>query len=178
MWYAIGTEVGQEEAVKQQIETMMPKNAGGNCFILRCVKKKRYLGQWHDKRELFLPGYVFWVTETSEKNCFLKELNQCVEICSIKQEEEKFLRKLTAESDEIGMSYGVIRNNALNIYDGVLMGMESRVKKIDRHKRKGFIVVRIHSEEKMAEIGLEITEKIYTPQDICCYKEIDNSFGM
>ena len=67
--------------------------------------------------------------------------------------------KLTEGKDEIGMSYGVIHNGVLEICEGVLRGMESRVKRIDRHKRKGYISMRIDDEEILAEIGLEITEK-------------------
>ena len=59
----------------------------------------------------------------------------------------------------VGMSYGVICDGSLKIQEGVLRGLEGRVKKIDRHKRKGYIAMRLGDEEKMAEIGLEITEK-------------------
>lgn len=43
--------------------------------------------------------------------------------------------------------------------NGALTGMESRVKRIDRHKRTGYISIEIDNKERMAEIGLEITEK-------------------
>ena len=61
--------------------------------------------------------------------------------------------------EEIGMSYGVIRDGVLKISRGALVGMESRVRKIDRHKRKGYISMSLDGKEEVAEIGLEITEK-------------------
>lgn len=158
MWYAIQTEPGYEEAVRQEVESMIPEKSRGDCRILYCIRKKRYQGSWHDKRERFLPGYMFLVTENRET-----EEKQISEFCPVKQEEEEFLMKLTQGKNEIGMSYGVIRDGVLEIRSGVLVGMESRVRKIDRHKRKGYIAMRINDEEKLAEIGLEITEKTCAP---------------
>ena len=57
------------------------------------------------------------------------------------------------------MSYGVSRDGVLKISRGALVGMESRVRKIDRHKRKGYISMSLDGKEEVAEIGLEITEK-------------------
>ena len=37
--------------------------------------------------------------------------------------------------------------------------MESMIKKIDRHRRKGFISIRLDDQEKLVGVGLEITEK-------------------
>lgn len=71
----------------------------------------------------------------------------------------KLLVKLTDGKDEIGMSYGVIEKGVLKVNSGVLRGMESRIKKIDRHKRKGFISMRLDDQERLVGVGLEITEK-------------------
>ena len=79
--------------------------------------------------------------------------------CPIRPEEEELLTRLTNGKDEIGMSYGVIEKGTLKVRSGVLAGMESRIKKIDRHKRKGFISMRLDGREKLVGIGLEITEK-------------------
>lgn len=173
MWYAIRTKPGHEKNVKQKIENMMIKGNHDDCRILYCVKKKRYLGAWHDEKSEFLPGYVFLVTHETEAGgrnierlpVFPEVLLKITEssgsgnkICLVKREEEEFLARLTNGKDEIGMSYGIIQKGVLKIREGVLVGMESRVRKIDRHKRKGYIAIKINSEE-IAEIGLEITEK-------------------
>jgi transcriptional antiterminator NusG len=77
----------------------------------------------------------------------------------VRCKEEELLMKLTKGKDEVGMSQGIIRDGVLKIQEGALTGLESRVKKIDRHKRKGYITVRLNDEEMTAEIGLEIKEK-------------------
>lgn len=63
MWYVIQTKAGREEAVKQRAEKMLPQNAFRECKVLYCISKKRYLGEWHEEREQFLPGYVFLITD-------------------------------------------------------------------------------------------------------------------
>ncbi len=183
MWYAIETGSGREEYVRRQISQAMRDQSYDACRVLYSAQKKRYQGQWHDKKERFLPGYLFWVTKDEEVwnadfrmiriddilkifggyHCREGNLQDILErectICPVKREEEEVLVRLTRGKSEIGMSYGVIRNGELQICDGVLMGLESRVRKIDRHKRKGFITISLHGRETMADIGLEITEK-------------------
>jgi len=69
------------------------------------------------------------------------------------------LVKITGGRNEVGMSYGIIRAGTLEIRSGALTGQEDRIKRIDRHKRKGYISLRFYDKEIMAVIGLEITEK-------------------
>ena len=136
--------------------------------MLYCISKKRYLWEWHEEREQFLPGYVFLITDDfgeasqlfQEIAEFIRLLGYGKEACPIGTEEEKLLERLAGGWDEIGMSYGVIENGTLNIKEGVLARLESAVKKIDRHKRKGYISLSLPGgEEKLVCVGLEITEK-------------------
>ena len=185
MWYVIRTQRGYEEAVRQQVKKMLPKEISDGCMELYCVRKKRYLGKWHDEIERFLPGYLFLVIDNSRDKGIKLEIdrkmtknhqaNECIAGCRISElldtfgckdkfgpvrsDEEEFLKKLTSGREEIGMSYGVIRDGILEISEGALVGMESRVRRIDRHKRMGYLAMEIHGEEIMAQIGLEITEK-------------------
>lgn len=167
MWYVIQTKTGQEEPMRQRVEKMLPNNSYEDCKILYYVKKKKYLGEWHEEREKFLPGYMFLITN-APKLAF-ESLNRITEFtrllgigrefCPIRPEEEELLTRLTDGKDEIGMSYGVIEKGVLKINSGGLAGMESRIKKIDRHKRKGFISIKLDNREKLVGVGLEITEK-------------------
>lgn len=168
MWYGIRT--GQEEDVRRKIKTLAPDIASEEWKILYCVKKKRYLGKWHEERERFLPGYVFLVTDHEKLSMDMDGTGSKKEsldslyglnpmLFAVGNEEAQILMKLTMGKDEVGMSYGVIRQGILTVSQGVLKGMEARVKRIDRHKRKGYIAMKIGGEEELAEIGLEITEK-------------------
>ncbi len=167
MWYVIQTKTGQEEPTRQRVERMLPNDSHEECKILYYVKKKKYMGKWREERERLLPGYMFLVTDHPEPageaidrmTEYIRLLGTGSTVCPIRPEEEELLIRLTDGKDEIGMSYGVIENGILKIKSGVLRGMESRIKKIDRHKRKGFISMRLDDKEKMVGVGLEITEK-------------------
>lgn len=139
MWYVIQTKTGQEEPMRKRVEKMLLHHFYEDCKILYYIKKKKYLGEWHEERERLLgTGSTF---------------------CPIRQEEEELLTKLTRGKEEIGMSYGVIEKGILKVRSGVLTGIESRIKKIDRHKRKEFISMKLDNQEKLEGVGLEITEK-------------------
>lgn len=168
MWYAVQTKPGREEAVREKARKLFPKDTCGDCKVLYYVSKKRYLGQWHEEKEQLLPGYVFLTAdepaemeEISDKIAeFTRVLGYGKTACPIRKEEEELLKRLAGEKDEIGMSYGIIEDGVLKIKDGVLAGLESSVRKIDRHKRKGYIGLSFEDgKEKLVGIGLEITEK-------------------
>lgn len=167
MWYVIQTKTGQEEPIRQRVERMLPNHSYEECKILYYVKKKKYLGEWHEERERLLPGYMFLVTDDPEPagealgrmTEYTRLLGTGTTFCPIRPEEEELLIRLTDGKNEIGMSYGVIEKGILRVQSGVLTGMESRIKKIDRHKRKGFISMRLDDKEKLVGVGLEITEK-------------------
>lgn len=167
MWYVIQTKTGQEEPMRQRVEKMLPDDSYEACKILYYVKKKKYLGEWHEEKERLLPGYMFLVTQDPEPVSealgrmaeFTRLLGTGSSFCPIQPEEEELLIRLTNGKEEIGMSYGVIEKGILKVSSGVLTGMESRIKKIDRHKRKGFLSMRLDGREKLVGVGLEITEK-------------------
>ena len=167
MWYVIQTKTGQEEPMRQRVEKMLPDHSYEDCKILYYVKKKKYLGQWHEEKERLLPGYMFVVTDDPKPVSealgrmteFTRLLGTGSSFCPVRPEEEDLLIKLTNGKEEIGMSYGVIEKGVLKVRSGVLRGMESRIKKIDRHKRKGFLSMRLEDQEKLVGVGLEITEK-------------------
>ncbi|MBD5550281.1 MAG: antiterminator LoaP [Lachnospiraceae bacterium] len=168
MWYVIQTRPGHEEAIKEKALKLFPEGAHGECKVLYYVSKKRYLGEWHEERERFLPGYLFLVADDPKPAAevsgrmaeFTRLLGYGKTFYPVREEEEAILRQLIGERDEIGMSYGVIENGALKIKDGVLAGMERLIRKIDRHKRKGYISLSLPGgEEKLVGVGLEITEK-------------------
>lgn len=168
MWYVMQTKPGHEEEVKEKARKLFREDACGDCKVLYYISKKRYLGAWHEEKERLLPGYVFLTAKDPAKIRelsgriaeFTRVLGYDGTACPIREEEEELLKKLAGEKDEIGMSYGVIEDGVLKIKDGVLAGFENSVRKIDRHKRKGYIGLSFgDGKEKLIGIGLEITEK-------------------
>ena len=168
-WYVIQTLAGQEDIVKQMAEKYLPKDCYEECRILYYVRKKRYRGEWHEVKERFLPGYLFLVAEdpwpAREALKKVPRFSKLIrdyednEIYPISPEEEQFLKRLSGDGEEVDLSYGVIEGDAVRIISGGLMGLESVIRKIDRHKRVAYIEMRIFGEIKLLEVGLEVVEK-------------------
>lgn len=169
MWYVIQTLAGQEEIVKQMIEKYLPESSFDRCEILYYIKRKRYLGEWHDVKERLLPGYLFLIAESpwpawnalkkiTKFSRLLKNYGEN-EIYPISLEEEAFLKRLVGNKDEVELSYGIIEGGMVRVTSGSLMGMETVIRKIDRHKRIAYIEMQVFGDVKLIQVGLEIIEK-------------------
>jgi len=114
------------------------------------------------------PGYVFAVTDSYEElkeklkevPYFTKMIGTGKEIVPISREEELTLKRLSGDTETVPMSTGIIEGDRVIITEGNLKGLESSIRKIDRHKRKAWIEIDILGETRLVEAGLEIVRKI------------------
>ena len=125
---------------------------------------RRYGGAWHREKRRLFPSYVFLDSENEEllleefrKSTVTAGRKKCM--FSIGREEEEFLKKLCGESHHLNMSRGVIRKGSTQIMEGPLKGMESRIRRIDRHKRLARVEIMMRRGCHTFPAGLEITEK-------------------
>ena len=58
------------------------------------------------------------------------------------------------------MSYGMQVGDKVRVTEGALVGLEYRIVKIDRHKRKAVIEIELFREKKEITVGLEILVKV------------------
>ncbi len=132
-------------------------------FVLSYDRMRRYEGAWHMEKGLLFPSYVF--LESDNEELLLEELQnstltvgQKKILLPLDRVEEEFLKKLCGESHHLKMSRGVIRKGSTQIMEGPLKGMESRICRIDRHKRLARVVM-MRPGCHTFPAGLEITEK-------------------
>ena len=167
MWYAVQTTTGKEEKIKHRIEQVMPSEIYEDIRIIYYETKRKYEGAWHLEKKTMFPGYLFIVTDQiTEVYLALKKVPELTkilgygdEIVPISQKEEAFLSRISNDEHTVEMSYGIQDGDQIIVKEGVLKGMESIIRKIDRHKRKAFIEVEILGEKRLVEIGLEIVSK-------------------
>ncbi len=135
-----------------------------NVFIFTYDRLRRYKGAWHLEQKLLFPAHVF--LESENEDILLQELAKCNVTAKagppiqINKEEEQFLRILCGKEHHLRISKGVICKGAAHITEGPLKGMESRICKIDRHKRLARISTTTLQDDCLIPAGLEITEKI------------------
>ncbi|MCM1047002.1 MAG: antiterminator LoaP [Clostridiales bacterium] len=167
MWYIAQVRLGAEEQIKQKCTKIADKRILEQCFIPRYKEMKRYQGAWHTQEKLLFPGYVFMISSHAEElnkrlgNVIglVKMLGTGDEIVPLKESEEELLEHMGVRGNALDISTGVIRNGVIHVIKGPLAGMESYIKKIDRHKRKAWLELNLFGSLVKMEAGLEITEK-------------------
>ncbi len=137
-----------------------------NVFIFTYDRLRRYEGAWHLERKLLFPAHVF--LESENEDILLQELAKCSAaarqenpLVRMNEEEEQFLRILCGKEHHLHISRGIICKGAAHITEGPLKGMESRICKIDRHKRLARIAITTRQDYRSIPAGLEIADKIF-----------------
>lgn len=129
-----------------------------------------------EKRRLF-PGYIFIESDIegtefyitvkpfitrSEKALNLLRYGREYEgnySFEMNQNEQQTLLRLYNNEHCVEMSQGFIVDNSVTITDGPLMGFESRIKKINRHKMEAVVQIEMMGAMRDITVGLEIVKK-------------------
>lgn len=167
MWYVVQVRTGTEESVQRQCEILLDNEIMKQCFIPRFEEEKRYRGEWHRKKEILFPGYVFIVSGDAVKlfaglknvNGLTKLLGIGNRIVPLSSEETNFLLKFGGKDQIVKLSKGIIENDKVIISEGPLKGYEGLICKIDRHKKKAWLEMKMFGKMQKIEVGLEILKK-------------------
>ena len=140
-------------------------------FVPMMERKYKIKGEYQIVTKPMFPGYLF--IKTDEEQSYIETLFQEYRMklrgfkkllkydeegtSALHQEEIMFLNDILDEEYTLKMSKGRIINKATLIEEGPLKGLESSIRKIDRHKCLASLYVKVLNKEVIA--GLEITEK-------------------
>ena len=130
-------------------------------------RMRRYEGSWHVECEQMFPEYVFLETEDpAALKKALKPYQDLVQLLEdgtllqrVDPEEEKLLRLLGGKEHHLNISQGYIRDGVTYVTGGPLVGLESRIRKIDRHKRIARVMLPAGEPGRLMAAGLEITSR-------------------
>ena len=146
-------------------EDKLSMKAVQSVFVFTYDCLRRFEGVWHLERKLLFPAHVFLESENADM--LLQELEKCSitanqgdQLVQMNMEEEQFLRILCGKEHHLQISRGIICKGVTRITEGPLKGMESRICKIDRHKRLARVTTTNRQEYSSIPAGLEIIEKI------------------
>ena len=167
-WYVGQVLAGKEAATLSQCRKLVSADVLHESFVPEYETMWKGREGWNPERRLLFPGYLFFVTDDVEALAAgLAKVPNRVRILG--DEENSFIALSDAERDwflafvdqdrVVRMSEGVIENDQVRVTRGPLMGMEGRIKKIDRHKRCAFIEVDMFGRKTLAKVGLEIVRK-------------------
>lgn len=170
-WFIFFVVTGKENTVKNITDKLLKDTA--TPFIPTVQKVFKSSKQIFKTEKKLFPGYVFVKSifndtefyEQAKKNIFhYKEFIRILRYddngnYSIKETEKNVLSKLFNKDFCIEDSKGIIIGDNVYINDGPLIGMESIIRKIDRHKREAQIEIDFFGEPRLTKVSLEIIEK-------------------
>lgn len=168
MWYVIQTIGGQEDQVNSLMLKLVDQSLILESFIPRYEVMKRIKGAWVKRAEVLLPGYVFVVTKDpgklkeSLRNVprFTRLLGNDDMFTPLEDREVAFINAFTQPGKRtVELSTGVIEGDEVVILNGPLMGHQSSIVKIDRHKRLAYLEIEMLGRKKNVKLGLEIVAK-------------------
>ena len=166
-WYVMYVQGGKEGFLRDMIN----KRGDVVSFVPMMERKYKIKGEYQIQRKPMFPGYLF--IKTDEEQEYIERLFQEYRMklkgfkkllkydeegtSALHQEEIMFLNDILDEEYILKMSKGKIINKVTIVEEGPLVGLESNIKKIDRHKCLANLYVKVLDKEVIA--GLEIKEK-------------------
>ncbi len=169
MWYIVYVVTGSENKTKEFFN-----DNGFNSFIPYKEKIHSINGQKEIVKKVLFPSYVFVKSDLlyvefsekinkllAKKNYIIKQLrHDLLGTPALSDEEQKVFEKLFDHDNVICHSMGVILNDKVIITEGPLIGYESNIIKINRHKRECTLLIDFLNEQRLITVSLEIVSKI------------------
>ncbi|RXE58673.1 antiterminator LoaP [Acetivibrio mesophilus] len=171
-WYVLFVKSGKERKVEQCLRKELDTDISIPFIPLQEILFRRSGTVRKEIRPLF-PGYVF-IESILPGQDFLEETNYLInksgDIISLlkysdtevamKESEKLRLLSLCNNDHCIEVSYGIIEGDKIHIFDGPLKGMESIVRKVNRHKREALIEIEIMGDVRLVTVALEVVKKV------------------
>lgn len=167
MWYVIWALAKEEHELLYKIEDNISPKLYKKAWIPKRYERRRIKGEDKDVEVKLFPGYVFIDTDKPvdihlalkyEKE-YIGMLKTDDEFAPVSEGERMIIERLTGDKGVADISTGVIENGRLLIVDGALRGMEKYIKKIDRHKKKAYLEMKLLGDIRHFTMGLEVVEK-------------------
>ena len=165
--YVLQTMAGRERKLKEAVERGV--SGVGECYIPEREVAEKRDGRWVRAVKRLLPGYVFVRTDDPDTLAAgLRGLPGFSRLLGVSGErflpltpgEEAWLGALAnPDTHVVELSQGVIEGDRVRVSAGPLMGLESAIRKVDRHKRAAWIEVSLMGRTKLVKVGMEIVRK-------------------
>lgn len=172
-WYVVFVQTGQEMVACNTINKLLSKKEA-SAFVPQIeliYKRSNHIVKY--LKPMF-PGYVFtestlgtidFLSYVSKilrfSKCIFYILGKnALEYMKLGEDEKKILLGFCNDGHIVEDSVGYIKGDNILITSGPLMGRESIIKKIDRHKRLAWIELDFLGDVRLIKVGLEIVSKV------------------
>ena len=152
---------GNEKSVAWKIE----KNRLGRVLIPQKVKPFRVNGQWGDRTELLMPGYLFIFSDEKYPFSSLNAVDGIVRVLTYGDMDEEgylmgqdlgFAAWLQKENGLVGKLEAVQEGDFIRITDGALRDTQGRVVGMNRRRRMVDIEMTLFGAKRNVWLGYEV----------------------
>jgi transcriptional antiterminator NusG len=165
-WYALFVETGQEEKLKQLINTVYPDDDIKILIPQRKLKERRQGKTYEVVKKLF-PGYVlintvmavdmyYRISKLPMVYSILKDESEPV---PIRDEDMAVILALTSRGDTIGFSEVYKEGDRIVVVDGPLKGLEGIIERFDARKNRIKVCIQFLGNEKCIDLGAHLVNK-------------------
>lgn len=171
-WYVLFVRTGCEEKLVAALKASFDKSVA-----IPFTPTKTGVFRRAGKKSLFqkicFPGYIF-IESTLPPLALAKYsfviLNRQKDIyrflsyegrfdTAMRESEREALSKLLGKERSIDISMGLREGDCVKIISGPLLGLESRIVKIDKNRQNAVIIINMFGDELEMSVGLSIIEK-------------------
>lgn len=144
-WYLLRIPQGREASVCAELKRLLPEEVLTDAFVLRKERWMKRQGRWFLEAKNMYWGYAFAISPDAVGLAkAISGLTLPVELVGseskswapLADEVASWYEAVTDGSHVIRSSTAVIVDGVLHVQSGPLVGMESRIAKIDRHRRR------------------------------------------
>jgi len=175
-WYALFVKTGYEHDVASTISQLWCID-GLRPFIPMVDTRFRKAGKVLLEKRRWFPGYVFIESEVNGFDFYLQakpHISRTKNVLKllrygngntdssfeIQETEREFFDKLLNGERCVEMSRGYMKGNSIVVTEGPMVGLESLIKKVNRHKMQVTVEVFLLGCLREVTLGLEIVSKL------------------
>ena len=177
-WVILFVRTGSEEKIARLLKEKLNAEEY-QPFLPVKETPRRSKGVIRKERKLLFSGYVFIQTEIEAGSIAKKLKSDLTDITgkwhediykilhngdnekdvAVREKERLYWERLFDSDFCVTGSVGFIEGDTIRVMSGALVGMEKRIKKIDRHKREAVVEMEMMGGVREVRLMLEVVEK-------------------
>lgn len=180
-WYVLFVRAGEEQNVERLLKIWLDTD-----IIMPFIplNERLFKNSGIIKKELkpLFPGYVFIESELKSHE-FIRIISPLIHASSniirllrysdsefsVRETEKQMLLRLYNEDYCIESSSGIMIGDRIYITEGPLIGCESIVKKLNRHKREAWVELDFMGDKRLINVSLQIVQRLKEEREVNCY---------
>lgn len=173
MWYVIQVIAGQEHAIADLLERVIPQAMLEECFFPQYETEMKVRGTWVPCKKPMFPGYIIAVTD--QPDALARELRRIPQFARVLSMGDVFVPLAAEEVALIGgfsskgnrvvpMSHAIKDGDRVVVTSGPLVGCEGLIKQLNRSKSVAFLETEICGQKVAVRVGLSVVSATDTSE--------------